>query len=237
MEKFSQVNSIISCQLKDIAMPEMSEADIIAALMKSTVASVSDAIDDIVGQRRFMRTDMRPLFKTKIAGRAATVQLKPALRQQDGPNFSLKVLDEAAPGSILVYVLEDGLDIAGIGELMATTAQVRGIAGAVIDGGARDVEQITRMGFPVFCRSITPASIIGRHVGVAGQVPVMCAGIWVRPGDYVMGDMDGVVVIPYEHAQKIAELALEFDAKEIKMREMIRETGSILKAMEAYGRY
>jgi 4-hydroxy-4-methyl-2-oxoglutarate aldolase len=218
-------------------MSELSEAEIVAALRRSTVASVSDAIDDVVGQRGFMRTDMRPLFKTKIVGRAATVQLKPALRQRDGPNLGLQLLDEAAPGSILVYVLEDGLDIAGIGELMATTAQVRGIAGAVIDGGARDVEEIMALGFPVFCRSITPASIIGRHVSVAAQVPVTCAGILVRPGDYIMGDMDGVVVIPHEHAQKIAELALAFDAKEIKMREMIRETGSIRKAMEAYGRY
>ena len=218
-------------------MPELSEAQIIAALKQSTVASVSDAIDEVLGRRGFMRPDIRPLFKIKIVGRAATVQLKPALRPQDSANFSLQVLDEAAPGSILVYVLEDGLDIAGIGELMATTAQVRGIAGAVIDGGARDVDEITRMGFPVFCRSITPASIIGRQVSVAGQVPVICAGILVHPGDYIMGDMDGVVVVPFEHAQKIVELALEFDAKEIKMREMIRETKSIRKAMEAYGRY
>ena len=218
-------------------MSTMSTADIIAALQQTSVASVSDAIDDVIGQRGFMRPDMRPLFKTKIAGRAATVQLKPALRQGDGVNYGLQVLDEAAPGSILVYVLEDGLEIAGIGELMATTAQVRGIVGAVIDGGARDVDEITRMGFPVFCRSITPASIIGRHISVAAQVPVLCGGILVRPGDYIMGDMDGVVVIPHEHAPKIAELALEFDAKEIKMREIIRETKSIRKAMETYGRY
>ena len=218
-------------------MSEFSEAQIIAALGKSNVASVSDAIDDVMGQRGFMRPDMRPLFKTKIVGRAATVQLKPALRPQNGTNFNLQVLDEAAPGSILVYALDDGLDVAGIGDLMATTAQVRGIAGAVIDGGARDVEEIMRMEFPVFCRSITPASIIGRQVSVAAQVPVVCAGISVRPGDYVMGDMDGVVVIPHEYAQTIAELALEFDATEIKMREMIRATGSIRKAMKAYGRY
>lgn len=218
-------------------MPVVSETDIIAALNRSTVASVSDAIDDVIAQRGFMRPDMRPLFKTKIVGRAATVQLKPALRPGDGINYGLQVLDEAAPGSILVYVLEDGLEIAGIGELMAATAQVRGIAGAVIDGGARDVDAITRMSFPVFCRGITPASIIGRHISVAGQVPVQCAGILVHPGDYIMGDMDGVVVIPQEHAPKIAELALQFDAKEIKMREMIKTTGSIRKAMETYGRY
>ena len=218
-------------------MTNLNEQEIVAALQRTTVASVSDAIDDVIGQRGFMRTDMRPLFKVKIVGRAATVQLKPALRAGDGINYGLKLLDEAAPGSVLVYVLEDGLEVAGIGELMATTAQVRGIAGAVIDGTARDVDEITRMGFPVFCRGISPASIIGRHVSVAAQVPVMCAGILVRPGDYIMGDMDGVVVIPFEHAQKIAELALEFDAKEIKMREMIRETKSIRKAMETYGRY
>ena len=218
-------------------MSNLNGTEIVAALQRTTVASVSDAIDDVIGQRGFMRTDMRPLFNTKIVGRAATVQLKPALRAGDGVNYGLKLLDEAAPGSILVYVLEDGLEIAGIGELMATTAQVRGIVGAVIDGGARDVDEITRMGFPVFCRSISPASIIGRHISVAAQVPVTCAGILVRPDDYIMGDMDGVVVIPFERARKIAELALEFDAKEIKMREMIRETKSIRKAMEAYGRY
>ena len=218
-------------------MSEWNENEIVAALQRTTVASVSDAIDDVIGQRGFMRTDMRPLFKTKIVGRAATVQLKPALRPGDGINYGLKALDEAAPGSVMVYVLEDGLEIAGIGELMATTAQVRGLAGAVIDGGARDVDEITRMGFPVFCRSISPASIIGRHISVAAQVPVMCAGILVRPGDYIVGDMDGVVVIACEHAQKVAHLALEFDAKEIKMRKMINETKSIRKAMEAYGRY
>ena len=218
-------------------MSEPNATEIVAALQRTTTASVSDAIDDIVGQRGFMRHDMRPLFKTKIVGRAATVQLKPALRAGDGINYALKLLDEAAPGNVLVYVLEDGLEIAGIGELMATTAQVRGITGAVIDGAARDVDEITRMGFPVFCRSITPASLIGRHTSVSAQVPVMCAGVLVRPGDYIMGDMDGVVVIPFEHAQKIAQLALEFDAKEIKMREMIKETKSIRKAMEAYGRY
>ena len=218
-------------------MPELNETDIVATLQRTTVASVSDAIDDVIGQRGFMRTDMRPLFKSKIVGRAATVQLKPAVRPGDGINYGLKLLDEAAPGSVLVYVLDDGFEVAGIGELMATTAQVRGIVGAVIDGGARDVDEITRMGFPVFCRSISPASIIGRHISVAAQVPVMCAGILVRPEDYIMGDMDGVVVIPFEQAQKIAALALEFDAKEIKMREMIRETKSIRKAMETYGRY
>ena len=68
-------------------------------------------------------------------------------------------------------------------------------------------------------------------------MPVQCAGILVRPGDYIMGDMDGVVVIPFEHAQRIATLALEFDAKELKMREIIRETKSIRKAIEIYGRY
>ncbi len=220
-------------------MTNDSEADIVAALQESTVASVSDAIDDITGQRGFMRTDMRPLFKTKLVGPAATVQLRSALRTPatGQMNFGLQVLDEAVPGSVLVYVLEDGLEVAGIGELMATTAQVRGIAGAVIDGGARDVDEITRLGFPVFARSISPASIIGRHISVAGQVPVVCAGIAVRPGDYIMGDMDGVVVVPRERAMAIATLALEFDAKEIKMREAIRETGSIRKAMEKFGRY
>jgi 4-hydroxy-4-methyl-2-oxoglutarate aldolase len=216
----------------------MTEAKIIEALRHSSVASVSDALDEITGQRGFMRPDMRPLFKTNLAGPAATCLLRPALRRHaaSAPDRQLQLLDEAAPGSVLVYVLEDGLEVAGIGELMALTAKTRGLAGAVIDGGARDIEEIMRLEFPVFCRSISPASIVGRHVAVALQVPVTCAGIQVRPADYVLGDMDGVVIVPRDQASAVVALAREFDAKEVDMREMIRATQSLRKTLEKYGR-
>ena len=120
---------------------------------------------------------------------------------------------------------------------MSTTGKVRGLAGAVIDGGARDVDEIEEIGFPVFSRSITPATSIGRYVSVAKQVPIMCAGVLVRPGDYIIGDQTGVVVVPTEKVPQVVQLLRKYDDKESKMIPIIKETKSMLKALEKYGRY
>ncbi len=220
--------------------PEATSPDkIISALLRTDSGNIADAVDEATGHRGFMFHDMKPVFRTKIAGPAATAILRPVLKtdKTDYPNYQLQILDEAAPGSVLVYVLEDGLEIAGIGNLMATTAKVRGLAGAVIDGGARDTDEIERIGFPVFSRSITPATSVGRYVSVAKQVPVMCAGILVRPGDYIVGDRDGVVVIPLEKIDRVLELIRQYDEKESKMIPIIKEQKSMLKALAKYNRY
>ena len=81
---------------------------------------------------------------------------------------------------------------------MATTGKVRGLAGVVIDGGARDIDEIEAIGLPVFSRSVTPSTSVGRYVSVAKNVAVMCAGVMVRPGDWIVGDVTGVVVVPQE---------------------------------------
>lgn len=218
---------------------KLSPAEIIAALKQASTGNIADALDEATGQRGYMYTDMRPIFKAKIVGPAATAVLRPVFKT-DGrsyPNRALEVLDEAAPGSVLVYVLEDSLDVSGIGNLMATTAKVRGLAGAVIDGGARDVDEIEEIGLPVFSRRITPATVVGRLVSVSKQVPVRCAGIWVRPGDYVVGDPTGVVVVPVEKADEVVRLIKEYDQKESKMIPIIKESKSMLKALKEYNRY
>src|SRR3989442_10774301 len=177
--------------------PALTHEEIDAELRKASTGNVADAVDEATGQRGFMHPDMRPIFRAKIVGPAATALLRPVLKSDARayPNYALQVLDEAPAGSVLVYVLENGLEIAGIGNLMSTTGKVRGLAGAVIDGGARDVDEIEEIGFPVFSRSITPATSIGRYVSVAKQVPVRCAGVLVRPDDYIIGDQTGVVVV------------------------------------------
>jgi 4-hydroxy-4-methyl-2-oxoglutarate aldolase len=138
---------------------------------------------------------------------------------------------------VLVYVLENGLEIAGMGNLMATTAKVRGLEGAVIDGAARDVEEVTRIGFPIFSRAVSPATSVGRYVAVAKQVPVLCAGVPVAPGDYLVGDLDGVVVVPQQAAARVVELIRQYDDKESKMIPIIEREKSMLKALEIYQRY
>jgi 4-hydroxy-4-methyl-2-oxoglutarate aldolase len=215
--------------------------EIIAAFRKpsSSTGNISDAVDEATGARGFMSPDMKPIFKAKIVGRAATALLRPVLKYDSRkyPNHALQILDEAEPGSVLVYVLEGGLDIAGMGNLMATTAKVRGLEAAVIDGAARDVEEVTRIGFPIFSRAVSPATSVGRFVSVAKQVPVVCAGVVVKPGDYIIGDSDGVVVVPQEVAARVVELIAQYDDKESRMIPIIEREKSMLKALEIYNRY
>jgi regulator of RNase E activity RraA len=215
------------------------QTKIIEELRKVSTGNIADAVDEATGHRGFMYHDLKPIFKAKIVGPAATALLRPVLKtdKTEYPNYALQILDEAPAGSVLVYVLEDGLETAGIGNLMSTTAKVRGLAGAVIDGGARDIEEIEAIGFPVFSRSVTPATSVGRYVSVAKQVPVTCAGVLVRPGDYIVGDRDGVVVVPVEKIPEVIKLIQSYDDKETKMVPIIKETKSMLKALAKYNRY
>jgi len=218
---------------------DLEPAQIMEEFRKVSTGNLSDAVEEATGQRGAMFHDMKPIFRTKIVGRASTAALRRVFKNDPRtyPNYALQVLDEAPAGSILVYVLEDGLEIAGIGNLMATTAKVRNLAGAVIDGGARDIEEITEIGFPVFSRSVIPVTSVGKLVSVSKNEPVLCGGIRVRPGDYLMGDWDGVVVVPVEVAPKVVELLHQYDEKESKMIPLINEKKSMLKALELYNRY
>ena len=165
--------------------------------------------------------------------------LRRALRsdKRDWPNLQIQTLDEAPPGSVIVEVLEDGLDTAGIGNLMATTAKVRGLAGMVIDGGARDVEELEEIGFPVWSRSQTPATSVGRYVPVAKNVPVTCGGVLVRPGDWIVADRDRGGRRARGVPSQVLELLRQYDDKETKMLPLIKETKSMGKALAKFNRY
>ena len=216
-----------------------SPAEIMETFTKASTGNVADAVDEATGLRGFMARDMKPVFKAKVIGPAVTVLLRKALRndKRDWPNLQIQTLDEAPPGSVMVEVLEDGLDIAGVGNLMATTAKVRGLAGMVIDGGARDIEELEEIGFPVWSRSQTPATSVGRYIPVARNVPVTCAGVVVRTGDWIVADRTGVVVVPVESLPQVLKLLRQYDDKETKMVPLIKETRSMGKALEKFNRY
>jgi 4-hydroxy-4-methyl-2-oxoglutarate aldolase len=202
------------------------------------VASVADAMEQLYGQRAHMAHDMRPVFKTKFAGRAVTVLLKKE-EHKDGPKASqgmLDAIDAAGPGNVYVIVLEGGQDVAGIGGLMATAMKFRGLAGAVVDASVRDLPQINRIQFPVFSRGVSPATSIN-HFRFAGMnVPVTCAGVKVNPGDIVTADEDGVAVVPREKAEAVLKKAQENDDTEHKMYPFIEKFKSIKEAVEKFGR-
>ena len=209
------------------------------ALPENSTGNIADAIEEATGARGWMSADMKPIFDSRVVGRAATVVLRPVLKNdaRKYPNLALELLDQAPAGSVLVFVMQDGIDIAAMGNLMGTTAKVRKLAGAVIDGAVRDVAELKRMGFPVWSRRITPATSVGRMVGAEKQVPVKCGDVMVNPGDYIVGDTDGVVVVPASHAEKIIALLKQYDDKESKMIPIIEKEKSMLKALEIYNRY
>ena len=211
---------------------------LIEGFKKVTVASVADAVDQVTGMRGFMTHDMRPIFKTKVVGPAVTVLIRPSIKATEPQtrNHSLMAIDEADPGSVLVIVVEESLDISGIGGLMATACKARDLAGAVIDGAARDVDEIAEMGFPVFSRSITSATSVGRYASVGKNIQVQCAGVPVTPGDILVGGSDGVVVVPREKAAEVLDIAQKIDEKEAKMVPLIKKEKSILKAVEKFKR-
>jgi regulator of RNase E activity RraA len=120
---------------------------------------------------------------------------------------------------------------------MATTAKVRGLAGMVIDGGARDIEELEEIGFPVWSRSWVPATSVGRYVPVASNVPVTCGGVGVHPGDWIVADKTGVVVVPRASLPQVLKLLRQYDEKETKMVPLIKETKSMGKALQIYNRY
>src|SRR5262249_54119138 len=203
-----------------------SAAEVMDAFTRSSTGNVADAVDEATGVRGFMSADMKPVFKAKVIGPAVTVLLRRALRtdRRDWPNLQIQTLDQAPPGSVMVEVLEDGLETAGVGNLMATTAKVRGLAGMVIDGGARDIEELEEIGFPVWSRSQTPSTSVGRYVPVSRNEAVTCAGVLVRPGDWIVADKTGVVVVPQDSLAKVLELLLEYDDKEAQLDPLSRTT-------------
>lgn len=211
---------------------------LVDAFLLVEVASVSDAVEQVLGKRAHMSSDIQPLFPSKFAGLAVTVMMKKEEHQDGSEDFQgvLDAIDEADPGSVFVMVLEDGKDIAGIGGLMGTAMKVRGFAGAVIDAGARDTPQLRKIQFPVFSRNPVPSTAINHYRFAGSNVPVMCAGVQVRPRDIIVADEDGVAVVPREHAYEVLKKAEENDRTEHAMYPFIEKFKNIKRAVEEFGR-
>lgn len=212
--------------------------ELIEGFKLTEVASVADAMEQLYGQRAYMHHDMRPLFPTKFAGRAVTVQLN---REENSDGSAalqgmLDTIDESPAGSVYVMVVQDGLNYAGIGGLMSTAMKYRGFAGAVVDGGMRDTPQVTRLQFPVFSRGIVPSTTVNHYRFGGRNVQLECAGVTVRPNDIVVADLDGVAVVPAEHAADVLKKAQQLDDSEHSMLPFIEKYKSIREAVRRFGR-
>jgi 4-hydroxy-4-methyl-2-oxoglutarate aldolase len=209
--------------------------EIIKAFRSITTASVADALWGL-GIAGHMDHEIKPFMKVKIVGPAVTVREEPT-SEKVPPSHALELIDHSLPGSVIVISIDGVRDVAVWGGLMTAGAVVNGLEGAVLDGGVRDVEEIERdFGFPVFSRSICPATTVGRFKTVAANEPVSVGGVTVNPGDLIVGDRDGVVVVPAGHVEAVLIAAQDIENREREQTRLIRETKSLLKGLEKYQR-
>src|SRR5579863_5659518 len=214
-----------------------SAAEILDGFRHVEAASVSDALEQVIGKKMYMTHRMRPIFSTKFAGFALTVKLKK--EANDDPNAlqgMLTAIDSGVPDSVYVMVVEDGADIAGMGGLMGTAMHARNFSGAVIDGGVRDVAYLNKIGFPVYALGIVPSTSVHHYRFAGSNIPLKCDGVDVKPQDIIVADADGVVVVPRAVAAEVLAVAQKMDFNEHSMYAYIERLKSITEAVKKFGR-
>ncbi|MCI0702018.1 MAG: RraA family protein [Planctomycetia bacterium] len=196
---------------------------------------VADVLDKLGFRNQCLHSRVRPLWpEAKCAGSALTVQTVPARDIVPAHPYAgeLAAVDSLLPNDVLV-VSESACSFWG--ELLSTAAKYRGCRGVVLDGPTRDSLAIQAMGFPVFHVGFHPADSLGRLDVVAHNVPISCAGVMVNPGDLVLADHDGVVVVPASAAEEALRLAEEKVSGENLVRKALAAGMTTTEAFKKFG--
>lgn len=202
-------------------------------------AALADVMDDLGLREQTLPPSISAIAPgMRLSGQAFTVEGAPADHSDwDGAiRKTLGMLGAVPSGHVAVYRCRHERS-AHFGELSATSLAARGVAGCVIDGGCRDVRLIEAVGFPVFARFVTPEDSTWRWEVTATQVPITVGTVRVEPGDWVVGDEDGVVVVPVRVAEPVLAAAEAKVGTENLVRDAVRAGMTPLEAFERYGTF
>lgn len=206
-------------------------------LDKCFSAVLQDVMDGMNVRLQCMDSAIKPLDPSmRTWGEAITIYLETATKVPENPfQMEMELLDSANEGHIIIAQCNSRELAAVWGGLLTNAAVGRKMAGVIIDGGARDYDEIMELSFPTFCRGLSPYDSLGRLDGKEIDVPVECGGIRVYPGDLVFGDVDGVVVVPQGIVDEVIEKAWKKVQAESKVREELRSGAGVADTFKKYG--
>lgn len=202
-------------------------------------SNVADVLDDLGLPHQGLSPAFRPESGSRLAGWAYTIRGQMAPFEGGGDPVKMQACAGIGPDEVSVWS-GDGEGVCYFGELIALGMAERGSVGALVDGGVRDIRWLREHGFPVFATYRTPIQSIGRWRVTEWQEPVYVAGatssrVTVRPGDFILGDEDGCLVVPGEHVEEVLERAEALTRTEIDVREALRAGSSLAECLERFG--
>lgn len=173
-----------------------------------------------------------PLYETgRIAGRAVTFKLKTKGAETTTRHLGTAAVEAADPGDVIVCDHRGRTDVAGWGGILSTAAKTRGVAGVIIDGASRDVDEAKALGLPLFARAAVPLTARGRVVEESTNEPIEIGGVSLEPGDYVIADNSGVVIVPQSRVAEVVPEAESIVAREQAMARDVMNGKSVAEVM------
>jgi 4-hydroxy-4-methyl-2-oxoglutarate aldolase len=212
----------------------MAREPIVERLGKLDTCAVSDALDSL--GLKGATWGVGPMWQCpRIVGRAVTMKIKPAGLQTPTQHLGTAPIEAADPGDIIVIDNGGKLEFSCWGGLLALSAKLKGLSGVVIDGASRDIDEARDLGFPVYARGAVPMTARGRIIQESYNQEIQFAGVQCHPGDLVMADGSGVVIIPREKEEEVVATAETIYQKEQDMAAGIRQGSSGLEMLQKLG--